>query len=509
MRNRVIPLLSAVILAGSFLTGCIEGQGGKNKEVSMDEIQKGGFMVAVSCHDPQVVEDNGTYYMFGSHMVAAKSKDLRQWSYVATGVDAANPLFDNLLTDNFAAFSFVGKNTDGGYSVWASNVFYNHAMEKYMMYFSTTSSYIKSNICFAVADSVEGPYTYADTILYSGYGKSDAERTNLYEILGAEGDISRYLKYGGYDNEKWPNCIDPAIFTDENGRIWMVYGSWSGGIFLLEMDPHTGYPVYPAGDEENQVDSYYGKRLIGGGHHSIEGPYIEYDADSGYYYLFVSYGELKRDGGYQIRQFRSEKPDGPYVDVAGKTLEDQDDHFNYGLKMIGNYTFPSLNYTYMAPGGQSTFQGKDGKYYITYHQRFDNGTEYFEPRVHQMFLNKKGWFVAAPFATMGEGEKKEGYKQSDVQGMFYLVNHGTDISSRVREAEAVTIEKDGSFTGEEGSGSCKVEGGTSFIHLTLNDMEYDGILLEMEDEAGNPVLCFTAAGASNESIWGVQYLAKK
>ena len=78
------------------------------------------------------------------------------------------------------------------------------------------------------------------------------------------------------------------------------------------------------------------------------------------------------------------------MDVAGNTLEDQDDHFNYGLKMMGNYTFPSLNYTYMAPGGQSTFQDDDGKYYITYHQRFDDGTEYHEPRVHQMYTNEDG-----------------------------------------------------------------------------------------------------------------------
>ena len=69
-------------------------------------------------------------------------------------------------------------------------------------------------------------------------------------------------------------------------------------------------------------DRYYGYRLIGGGHHSAEGPYIQYDAENGYYYLFVAYGDLQRDGGYQIRQFRSEKPTGPYVDVAGNTLED-------------------------------------------------------------------------------------------------------------------------------------------------------------------------------------------
>ena len=67
---------------------------------------------------------------------------------------------------------------------------------------------------------------------------------------------------------EWPNCIDPAIFTDADGRMWMNYGSWSGGIFLLEIDPTTGYPIYPVDDKD--ADPYYGYRLIGGGHHSAE-----------------------------------------------------------------------------------------------------------------------------------------------------------------------------------------------------------------------------------------------
>ena len=47
--------------------------------------------------------------------------------------------------------------------------------------------------------------------------------------------------------------------------------------------------------------------------------------------------------GIEIRQFRSEKPTGPYVDVAGNTLQDQDDSFQlWVLKMMGNYTFPSF-----------------------------------------------------------------------------------------------------------------------------------------------------------------------
>ena len=62
---------------------------------------------------------------------------------------------------------------------------------------------------------------------------------------------------------------------------------------------------------------------------------------------------------------------------------------------MGNYTFPSLDVTYMAPGHNSMFQDSDGKRYLVYHQRFDNGTEDHEPRVHQLFVNADGWYTAS------------------------------------------------------------------------------------------------------------------
>lgn len=178
--------------------------------------------------------------------------------------------------------------------------------------------------------------------------------------------------------------------------MWMTYGSWSGGIFILEIDEETGYPIHPEADPENGVDTYYGKRLLGGGHNSIEGPYIMYDETSKYYYLFVSYGELQARGGYQMRVFRSQNPDGPYIDTAGQELGMVVHHSIYGLKMMGNYTFPSLSFTYMAPGHNSAFVDDNDRMYVVYHQRFKNGTEAHEPRVHQIFINKKGWPVAAP-----------------------------------------------------------------------------------------------------------------
>ena len=312
-RNMLYTLAAAAVVftcAGSAWGSAAEAGPEAASEATSetpDSLATGTYANGISCHDPQIIAADGAYYMTGSHMVLAKSEDLVSWDVLHNGSN----LFTNIFSGSLPAFSFVGKNTDGGYSVWASNIYYNETMQKYLMYFCTTSSYIKSSLALAVSDVPEGPYTYTDTILYSGFKKKDVDQTNFYEVLGSEADVSDYLRPGGFDNNHWPNCIDPAVFEDENGTQWMVYGSWSGGLFLLELDPATGLPVHPEADPENGVDPYFGYHLIGGGHHACEEPYIEYVPETGYYYLFASYGNLQAYGGYQIREFRSESPTGP------------------------------------------------------------------------------------------------------------------------------------------------------------------------------------------------------
>lgn len=502
---------AALGLCGALCAGLLAGCGGA-KEVPVEELKKGSAAAGVSVHDPSIVlGEDGTYYIFGTHMEAARSDDLRNWVSFASGVDADNPLFSNLFdgveSGDPAAFTYVGRNDEDWYSVWAPDVIYNEAMGKYVMYFCTTSSYIKSDICMATADRIEGPYTYQETILYSGMSsKKQAQQTNIYDFIG-DADLKNYTKTGKFNNMVYPNCIDPTVFYDADGRMWMVYGSWSGGIYLLELDEKTGRPIHPAqSDPEAGIDVYYGKHLIGGMHNSVEGPYILYDPVSGYYYLFVSYGSLTSDGGYQIRLFRSEQVDGTYTDASGETLSaDALDHSAFGLKMMGNYTFPSLNVTYMAPGHNSAFADADGKLYVVYHQRFDDGKEYHEPRVHQLFRTRDGWLVAAPFATAGETLSEEGFRPAKIAGTYYLVDHGTAISSSVPPQKKIVLEKNGSISGEV-SGSYALEDGTPYLTLTLDGQTYEGVLIEMEDEAGNPVLCFTAAGSNDHTVWGVRYL---
>jgi arabinan endo-1,5-alpha-L-arabinosidase len=513
MRSKALTglLMSLGLVLIVTVAGCSAGeQEAVRGELTLEEIKKGSVNSGVSIHDPQVIaSEDGTYYCYGTHMTAATSTDLIKWDSWADGVNGSNKIFDNVIAEPFDAFSFVGKNTENGYSVWAPSVIYNKKTGKYMMYFCTTSSYIKSNIVLAISDNIGGPYHYEKTIIYSGFTKKDLELTNFNEIMGDDvATRNRYVVGGAYNNQLWPNAIDPAMFYDADDRLWMVYGSWSGGIFVVELDEETGEPIRPETDDDAEIDKYFGKRVIGGFHHPIEGPYIQYDSESGYYYLFLSYGELKADGGYQIRVLRSQNPDGPYVDAKGNSLGikgDVNKYYEYGVKLMGNHSLPSLNVTYMAPGGQSTFVGQDGKFYIVYHQRFKDKGEFFALRVHQMLMNEDGWPCILPFAVSNEAAQEKVFSQKDLSGTFYVVDHGLDVNNIVNDYKESTFDN-GAITGAiEGSYNVSEDG--RFVTITTADVTYKGVAVEMKDEAGNDTLCISAVGDNNHSIWAVKYLA--
>jgi arabinan endo-1,5-alpha-L-arabinosidase len=147
----------------------------------------------------------------------------------------------------------------------------------------------------------------------------------------------------------------------------MTYGSWSGGIFVLEIDEKTGKAIYPGKDGKTEdgrmIDRYFGTKIAGGYTKSGEGPYIVYDKNTDYFYLYVTYGWLGVDGGYNMRQFRSKNPDGPYLDASGQdaVLPGNVDHTPYGNKIMGNFLFErkvgdpgtGIGVGYMSPGHNS------------------------------------------------------------------------------------------------------------------------------------------------------------
>ena len=102
---------------------------------------------------------------------------------------------------------------------------------------------------------------------------------------------------------------------------------------------------------------------------------------------------------------------------------------------------------------------------------------------------------------------EKGYKEKEILGTYYYVNHETDISREVHDYEAIAFEEGGKILDAEGKekGSFELESGTPYVTITLDGQKYEGVMVEMVEEAGNQTMCFTAAGTNNETIWGVHY----
>lgn len=491
----------------------------------------------VSVHDPSIFKDNnGTYYVFGSHIDAAKSDNLQSWKVFTNGYTAENNvIFGNLSKNLAGAFEWAGENLEdceGGFAVWAPDVVYNPeyvnkdgSKGAYMMYFCTTSTWIRSVICFGVSQNPEGPYEFVDTLIYSGFTKNDSyatsstknvnrkyTSTNVDELI-ASGEVTfneQWFSGNDFNNNLFPNAIDPTIYYDTNGRMYMTYGSWSGGIFTLEIDKSTGKVIHPKSsvtEDGRIIDSYFGTKLSGSYHKSGEGPFIEYNADTGYYYLWVTYGGLFSDGGYNMRVFRSKNATGPFYDAAGNSaiMQKNTNLDSVGLKVMGNYKFSSLDKAYMACGHNSVLRDDDGKWYLINHARFDDGYEYHEVRVHSMYFNSEGWPVVAPYEYSGDVISEGGYNTSDIIGDYEFINHELDTSSTIHNYVNIKLNEDGTISGDA-KGTWSQAEDSAQASFTVSGQKYDGYFMAVQDETGKEkkVMTFSAVGNNNKTIWGAQ-----
>lgn len=462
-----------------------------------------------TCHDPSIFKDfDGTYYIYGTHMTLSSTTDLVNW----TNLD--NTWRNSFDQETREKISEWNKDSGAWYSyLWAPDVIYNEAMGKYCYYLSANGDTWKSNIVLLTSESATGPFEYAGSIVYGGFDADNWTETDADEVLGVSELPERYIK-NGVVNGKWgdefPNCIDPTVFYDDDGNLWMAYGSWSGGIFILELDEQTGLRDYTVTYETNEhSDAYFGKKIAGGKYVSGEASYIEKIGD--YYWLFISYGNLEAAGGYNVRVFRSETPDGPYVDALGNDAYSDKYVFNYnlankGIRLFGGYQWRTFSVGEVAQGHNSAFVDTDGRAHIVYHTRTTDGTEGHSVRVHQLFLNKEGWLLAAPYQTTDEVLDASVCTVERVAGAYEVILHELDIDYKNLEAktpELIHLNADGSVTGYY-EGSWSLEEGTSYINVTLNGVTYSGVALEMNVEnLTRKTMVFTALGKENQlSLWG-------
>ena len=535
-------------------------------------------LTRVSVHDPSVVWDpaSQTYYIFGSHRASAKTTDMMNWtaftapwqttsSNNAANTEAFTTPEVTKVKKGGVEYDFVfnahdwskrgstrkNKNYDANGMMWAPDVIYNKVLNKWCMYLSINGDYWYSSIILLTADNIEGPYRYQAPVVISGFFENDSYKdTDLEVVIGEQASLpDRYkMKDEGAGNwgERYPNNIDPCVFYDEEGKLWMSYGSWSGGIWMLELDEETGlrdYDVeYELKGKDNgiTVDPYFGKKIAGGYYVSGEASYIEHIGD--YYFLFMTYGGLSdggvagdyNNGGYQMRVFRSDKPDGPYKDMDGNDAVynsyqlnfGPDANTNRGINIFGAYkdwgNQAKGNWGERSQGHNSIIAAEDGRTYLVYHTRFQNSKGIWgydnahQVRVHQVFMSKNGWLVAAPFEYTGEQVTSadiattQQIANDQIPGDYKLLIHKYKLDHTKKEAVSpvdIQLNADGTISGSQ-TGTWKTEEGTSYVIIKLGSTTYYGVFVEQTLEpTDDKAVAFTAVTKNGQTIWGYQTAA--
>ena len=464
---------------------------------------------SAAVHDPSIFHDpvSDYYYAYGTHYAVARTygfadafrnKDSGGWEQRANDDDFKFLYGEEVATYGGKSYPAAIKSTvelvkpeartsdeqkATTWSTWAPDVEYING--KYYMYYSFTKAFgsPESAIARVEADSPEGPF---------------ANNTIIIDSVGTNGTGT-------------PNCIDPELFYDKEGKLWMVYGSASAGVFIKELHAdgkNAGLPIHTKEEEG------FGKLLWKSKDYSStyggneEGPFVYYNAATKYYYLMTSHASLMTT--YNMHVARSENPNGPYVGIDGKDVADAGN----GNLVSGNFKFDrsgSGKNGFAAMGHNSVIKDKDGKYYVVYHVRRINGntvTNGHNLYVSQIYFNEAGWPVMAP--TPYVGETRGIFTQAQVAHEYEIVVHASPKATSPVNSVAYTLNADGTVTGGDTGDSWTLKQGY-YIELTLKGVTYKGVVAPGWDTyvSGNTskqkaVVTITAVSGEGISLWAIE-----
>ena len=545
LRKRILAIVMAAVLALgsiSYPGTAVTSQAADGDNVTLtDESQLGNYnddlaYQRVGVHDPSVIQDpdTGRYYLFGSHCAWVWSDDLKNWKNFTNNITEASAV--TIFKDEIAWCQKANSKYTVTGNMWAPDVVWSEPMQKWCMYMSINGPDWNSTISLLTADKLDGDWTYVGPVIQSGMSKGYGVTFDFTKVTGETSVPARYtdnVSRGGNPTLE-AHAIDACVVYDDNGDLWMTYGSWSGGISMIKLDPKTGLRDYNTKykDTNNAVgedglisDPYTGYKIAGGTAVSGEGSYIQKIGE--YYFLFLSYGGYAPEGGYNMRIFRSKDIKGPYKDVLGKDARTVvnskagDTTGTTGMRLISYYKWNFEDYGYTAQGHNSAIvDPESNKAFVIYHNKFNDGTAAHEVRNHQLLMNEDGWIMAAPFEYAGETMSAKGYSQELFTGDYGIMFQKANVNSAKLECateqnirlEAGTEVKDdaGKATGYIGKISGAYEGtwtttaDSPYVSLKIGDVTYKGVFCEGTiDETNVGVMTFTAIGDTNqECLWG-------
>lgn len=454
----------------------------------------------VNAHDPSIIEVDGTYYTFGTDnygrygYTIRSSTDLINWEYVGVAIEGYNengsaPSNSNVPTKNnelYPIYELISAvdDWDNSWTLWAPNVV-EAAGGGYWLYGSWTSG-----------------FGSPQSIIFQCYAE---EVTGPYELVYAENGDPAVLVYSYDGGGSYPNAIDPFVYYDQAGNMYLAYGSFSNGIWCVELDPETGLrkdglTVAQLSGEDSNItkNQRYGACLVA--NRNTEGPTISYHAGveiSSYdgtgtydasastykdrYYLMTSSGSLSDDPtmseGYNMRSYYSTSATGSYrADNGGSNGSRVSGSFSWRTSAAeAQGTLGFLDW--FVPGHNDMFTTDEGDNMLVFHVRdeFDgtgSNNNHFQAQVLYAF-NSRGEIVMNPNRYAGERVRKvtaaEIYTLTDGAYAFnYVSNSNYEASFNGGYAmEGLELREDGSIYFNDAAVGTWVLYGDNYVLLNI------------------------------------------
>ena len=272
-------------------------------------------------HDPSIIKDGDTWYLFATANGAVNkgelpircSRDLQRWSLCGY-------VFDQLP-------EWIKKDSPNTKELWAPDISYFNG-EFHLYYAFSVFGRNTSGIALATNKTL------------------DSSRADFRWV-----DRGLVLRSDEADDF---NAIDPNLTIDGQGRAWLSFGSFWGGIKMRRMDGRTGL----LSSEDTKLYSIAARQRpphpppsppgLPENWQAIEAPFIVHHND--YYYLFVSFDLCCRGtkSNYRTMVGRSRQVMGPYEDANGKTMMQ-----GGGMPLLEG------NDRWLGPGGESVLLEND------------------------------------------------------------------------------------------------------------------------------------------------------
>jgi arabinan endo-1,5-alpha-L-arabinosidase len=300
-------------------------------------------------HDPVMAYADGTYYLFatGRGIAVWKSSDLQQW-------ERLNPVFATP-----PEWTTVAVPTFKGH-FWAPDISYHQG--KYYLYYSV-SAFGKNTSAIGLAtnvtlDPTDPSYKWED-----------------------QGKVIQ-----SYPQRTHWNAIDPHLMEDDNGKPYLSFGSFWGGLQIVplkedrtKLDVQDTIRLHTLASRKPILPEDQKNTTAQAGDNPIEAPFLYKKND--YYYLFASIDYCCRgiESTYKMIVGRSKSILGPYVDASGKDMA----HGGGELLLAGDERWQGV--------GHNAVYHFDGQDYLVFHgyDGHDNGIA--KLRIEPLQWSDQGW----------------------------------------------------------------------------------------------------------------------